>query len=48
MFILRLYCNSYGISLEHLQESELSVLKIKSSIRRNEKRKACASKEAIY
>ena len=48
MFILRLYYNSFGVSLENLQESELSLLKIKSSIRRNETRQACASKEAIY
>ena len=48
MYILRLYYNSCGVSLEKLQVSELFLLKIKSSIRRNEKRKACASKEAIY
>lgn len=48
MFILRLYDNSFGVSLENLQESELSVLKIKSSTSRNETREACASKEAIY
>lgn len=48
MFILRLYDNSFGVSLENLQESELSPLKIKSSTSRNKTRKACASKEAIY
>lgn len=48
MFILLLYDNSFGVSLENLQESELSLLKIKSSTSRNKTRKACASKEAIY
>lgn len=48
MSILRLYDNSFGVSLENLQESELSLLKIKSSTSRNKTRKACASKEAIY
>lgn len=48
MFILRLYYNSCGVSLENLRKSELSLLKIKSSISRMEERKACASKEAIY
>ena len=48
VYILRLYDNSFGVSLENLQESELSLLKIKSSTSRNETRKPCASKEAIY
>ena len=43
-----IYDNSFGVSLENLQESELSLLKIKSSTSRNETREACASKEAIY